>query len=95
MTVGWIRDPWAEAADDAAFAHERARMDAARAQFERTAAELAGPDETLRRVLSARLWDAFVDGMRLSREEDHIRFEVRFRLQRQLDGPKSVPHANR
>jgi hypothetical protein len=55
-----------EAEADAKFRSDHA--DAAHRDFERTAAELAGPDHTLRRVLEARLIDAYHRGLALEAE---------------------------
>jgi hypothetical protein len=55
-----------EAEADAKFRSDHA--DAAHRAFERTAAELAGPDQTLRRVLLARLDEAYHRGRTLEAE---------------------------
>lgn len=53
---------------------------AATADFKRVAAELAGPDETLERVLLARLVEAHQRGYSLAHYEEHARFNARHNL---------------
>lgn len=65
-----------ELEQDAAF--HRAAMDAAHQRLTRIASTLAGPDETLHRVLLAELHEAHLRGYHLATEEYIARIERRW-----------------
>jgi hypothetical protein len=61
-------------------ATHKAGVEAAAQRFDRVSSELAGDDATLKRVLLARLHDAWREGYKLAHDEEHARFEARFDL---------------
>jgi len=69
-TVGRVCD-WEKERIEASSARSHAADKAAYMDFERTARELAGEDQTLRRVLEARLVDAYHRGRSQEATDDN------------------------
>ncbi len=68
--VGRVVD-WEAERTEAVYERRKASEDRAQRDFERIARELAGDDHTLRRVLEARLKDAYRRGEIDERDADH------------------------
>lgn len=77
MIGSWI-DPEKVKRWEVGNAYAKDAQAAAFSDFDRTAAELAGPDETLRRILSARLRDAYMRGYRIPADREHFEWEWEF-----------------